>query len=43
MLTLGNVDVSMTLRFLTRIGVHEALVLVLHLLDEPFFSAACFG
>ena len=35
MLTLGNIHVSMTLRSLTRIGVHEALVLDL-LLDAIF-------
>jgi len=29
MLTLGNAHASMTLRSFTRIGVHEALVLVL--------------
>ena len=29
MLTLGNFHVSMTLRSLTRIGVHETLALVL--------------
>ena len=29
MLTLGNVQENLTLRSLTRIGVHEALVLVL--------------
>jgi hypothetical protein len=28
MLTLGNIHASMTLRSFTRIGVHEALVLV---------------
>ena len=33
MLTLGNVQENLTLRSLTRIGVHEALVLVLRLLD----------
>ena len=33
MLTLGNVHVSMTLRSLTRIGVHGALVLVLRLVE----------
>ena len=32
MLTLGNVQENLTLRSLTRIGVHEALVLVLRLL-----------
>jgi hypothetical protein len=31
MLTLGNVQENLTLRSLTRIGVHEALVLVLRL------------
>jgi len=31
MLTLGNAQENLTLRSLTRIGVHEALVLVLRL------------
>ena len=34
MLTLGNVQENLTLRSLTRIGVHEALVLVLRLLYD---------
>ena len=33
MLTLGNVQENLTLRSLTRIGVHEALVLVLRLVE----------
>lgn len=37
MLTLGNVQEDLTLRSLTRIGVHEALALVLRLLDAIFF------
>ena len=40
MLTLGNVQENLTLRSLTRIGVHEALVLVLRLADA---CIACDG
>jgi hypothetical protein len=37
MLTLGNIHASMTLRSLTRIGVHETLVLFLrHLILARF-------
>ena len=33
MLTLGNIYASMTSRSFARIGVHEALILVLRLID----------
>ena len=38
MLTLGNVQENLTLRSLTRIGVHEAMVLVLRLVDAILAS-----
>ena len=38
MLTLGNVQENLTLRSLTRIGVHEALVFVLRLVGSNAFG-----